>query len=447
MIRRKPREPLLVLGLGPVGLVTAAGFAELGFQVVGVDIDADKVATLRQGRSPYHEPELEPLIHRHIQTGRLQVDTRAEPWIPRAEVVFVCVGTPSDPRTGAADTSAVEAVVDQVIRYHQGYTLLVEKSTVPVETARRIEERLRQAQNDQVELASNPEFLREGAAVHDFFHPDRIVLGVRSQRAAELLQALYAGLEAPLLITDIETAETIKYAANAFLATKISFINMVADLCERTGADVDQVARGIGLDQRIGPAFLKAGIGFGGSCFPKDLRAFLHIGQQHGLDFSLIEAVLRINEHRIEVFLDHLRQVLGGDLQDREIAVLGLAFKPDTDDIREAPSLKLIPRLLTEGARLRLHDPAAMPHVRRRFPEGPRLRYAPSLEEAVTGADAIALVTEWKMYREMDLDRVRQLMRHPILVDGRNVFDPREMRERGFIYYPMGKGRWIPRGS
>ncbi len=442
-----PKEPLVIMGLGPVGLVTAAGFADLGFQVVGIDIDARKVDTIRQGRSPYHEPGLEPLIQKHIRTGRLRVDTQAEPWIAQAEVVFICVGTPPHPETGEADTSAVESVVDQVIRYHQGYTLLVEKSTVPVETARRIEERLRRANKNQIELASNPEFLREGAAVYDFFHPDRIVIGVRSPRAEALLRTLYAGIQAPLVITDIETAEIIKYAANAFLATKISFINMVADLCEKTGADVDRVAEGIGLDRRIGPHFLKAGIGFGGSCFPKDLQAFLHIGRHHGLDFGLIEAVLNINRHRIDVFLDHLRQVLGGTLRDREIAVLGLAFKPDTDDIREAPSLKLIPRLLEEGARLRLHDPVAIPHVRQLFPENEQLRYAQSLEDAVTGADAIALITEWKEYQEMDLDRVRTLLRRPILVDGRNVFDPEEMKQRGFVYYPMGKGRWVPKGS
>ncbi len=438
-----PREPLLILGLGPVGLVTAAGFAELGFQVVGVDIDPEKVRTVQEGRSPYHEPGLEDLIARNVQAGRLRADTRAEAWIPKAEVIFICVGTPSR-ENGEADTSAVWAVVEQVIRYHQGPTLLVEKSTVPVETAKQIEAKLQATGNNTIELASNPEFLREGSALQDFFHPDRIVLGVRSRRAEELLRALYARIQAPVIVTDIETAEIIKYAANTFLATKISFINMVADLCEKTGADVDQVAEAIGLDPRIGKEFLRAGIGFGGSCFPKDLRAFLHTGRRHGLDFGLVEAVIRINEHRIEVFLDHLRQALGGSLQNREIAVLGLSFKPGTDDIREAPSLKLIPRLLEEGARLRLHDPVAIPHVKKRFPEGPTLRYAASLEDAVAGADAIALVTEWQVYRDMDLDRVRSLLRHPILVDGRNVFDPHKMQQQGFVYYPMGKGRWIP---
>ena len=440
------RSPLLVIGLGPVGLVTAAGFADLGFPVVGVDIDEDKVRTIREGRSPYHEPGLEPLIAKNIASGNLQVDTRAESWIPRAEVIFICVGTPPRPDTGEADTSAVEAVVDLVIRHHRGYTLLVEKSTVPVETARHIEERLQRANHDHIELASNPEFLREGAAVHDFFHPDRIVIGVRSPRAERILRGLYQKINAPIVVADIETAEIIKYAANTFLATKISFINMVADLCEKTGADVDRVAEGIGLDKRISPYFLRAGIGFGGSCFPKDLKAFLHTGRRYGLDFGLVEAVIRINENRIAVFLDHLRQVLGGDLRDREIALLGLSFKPDTDDIREAPSLKLIPRLLEAGARLRLHDPVAMPHVQKLFPPGPALRYAGSVEEAVAGADAIALVTEWQEYRNMDLDRIKTLLRHPILVDGRNVFDPEEMKRRGFIYYPMGKGRWIPQG-
>jgi UDPglucose 6-dehydrogenase len=375
-----------------------------------------------------------------LAEGRLRVTADVGEAIRASDILFICVGTPQRP-DGSADLSQVEAVIRTVAENLNGYKLIVEKSTVPVQTAQWIKRTiLRYAGNDaEFDVASNPEFLREGTAIHDFFHPDRIVIGVESERAKEWLLELYRPLNAPVVVTDLNTAEIIKHAANSFLALKISFINMVADLCEATGADVVKVAEGIGLDPRIGKHFLQAGLGFGGYCLPKDLKAFIRIAEEHRVDFSLLKEVERINEARMERFVRKVRQVLWV-LKDKTLAIWGLAFKPNTDDIREAPSLKLIARLLEEGANLRLYDPAAMDNVRRLFPEEPpRLTYCPSPSEAARGAHAILLVTEWEEFRQVDWHEIRQVVALPIVVDGRNFLDPVTLQQAGFEWHGMGR--------
>jgi UDPglucose 6-dehydrogenase len=429
-----------IVGLGHVGLPTAVGFAELGYQVIGTDSDARKVETIAQGKSPFYEPGLEPLLQKNLKAGRLRVTTDVGEAVRASDILFVCVGTPQRP-DGSADLSQVEAVIRTVAENLNGYKLIVEKSTVPVQTAQWIKRTiLRYAGNDaEFDVASNPEFLREGTAIHDFFHPDRIVIGVESDRAKEWLLELYRPLNAPVVVTDLNTAEIIKHAANSFLALKISFINMVADLCEATGADVVKVAEGIGLDPRIGKHFLQAGLGFGGYCLPKDLKAFIRIAEEHRVDFSLLKEVERINEARMERFVRKVRQVLWV-LKDKTLAIWGLAFKPNTDDIREAPSLKLIARLLEEGANLRLYDPAAMDNVRCLFPEEPpRLTYCPNPSEAARGAHAILLVTEWEEFRQVDWHEIRQVVALPIVVDGRNFLDPVTLQQAGFEWHGMGR--------
>jgi UDPglucose 6-dehydrogenase len=429
-----------IVGLGHVGLPTAVGFAELGYQVIGTDSDARKVETIAQGKSPFYEPGLEPLLQKNLKAGRLRVTTDVGEAVRASDILFVCVGTPQRP-DGSADLSQVEAVIRTVAENLNGYKLIVEKSTVPVQTAQWIKRTiLRYAGNDaEFDVASNPEFLREGTAIHDFFHPDRIVIGVESERAKEWLLELYRPLNAPVVVTDLNTAEIIKHAANSFLALKISFINMVADLCEATGADVVKVAEGIGLDPRIGKHFLQAGLGFGGYCLPKDLKAFIRIAEEHRVDFSLLKEVERINEARMERFVRKVRQVLWV-LKDKTLAIWGLAFKPNTDDIREAPSLKLIARLLEEGANLRLYDPAAMDNVRHLFPEEPpRLTYCPNPSEAARGAHAILLVTEWEEFRQVDWHEIRQVVALPIVVDGRNFLDSVTLQQAGFEWHGMGR--------
>ncbi len=430
-----------VLGLGHVGLPTAVGFAELGWRVVGTDNDAGKVQRIARGECPFYEPDLEPLLRKNLEAGRLRVTPDVGEAVRTADVLFICVGTPQKP-DGSPDLSQVEAVIRTVAENLNGYKLIVEKSTVPVQTAQWIKRTIQRYTkgNAQFDVASNPEFLREGTAVRDFFHPDRIVIGVESERAREWLLELYRPLNAPIVVTDVNTAELIKHAANSFLALKISFINMIADLCEAVGADVTEVARGIGLDPRIGPHFLQAGVGFGGYCLPKDLKAFIHIAEEHNVDFSLLKEVERINEARIERFVRKVREALWV-LKDKVLAIWGIAFKPNTDDIREAPSLKLIRRLLDEGAFLRLYDPAAMENARQVFPEDPpRLCYCASALEAATGAHAILVITEWDEFHQMDWQQVRKVVALPIVVDGRNCLAPETLAAAGFEYYGMGRG-------
>ena len=457
---------IAVLGLGHVGLPTALGFAELGREVVGADGDPSKVALIRAGQVPFFEPGLSELLSKHLKSGRFRPVEDVDAAVRSASILFICVGTPQR-EDGQADLTQVEAVAQVVARNLNGYKLIVEKSTVPAITAQWLKRTILRYSNGKAavvtpaanegtanhfdshleagvsaanfEVASNPEFLQEGRAVENFFHPDRVVCGVESARAREILTEIYRPLPCPLVITTVSTAEITKHAANAFLATKISFINMVADLCEKLGADVAGVARGIGLDSRIGPDFFNPGIGFGGYCFPKDLRAFMHLAQEHGLEFSLLKEVERVNLQRVEVFIRKVRQALWV-LQGKTIGILGLAFKPGTDDVREAPSLKIVQALLEEGGILRMYDPQGMPNAQQVFPEAPgRITYCTSAYDAARGAHALLLLTEWEEFGRLDLIRLRDLMELPVLVDGRNLYDPGAARQAGFEYVSVGR--------
>jgi len=452
---------IAVLGLGHVGLPTAVGFSSLGWDVIGADEDAAKVELIRAGRVPFFEPGLDDLLHRTLASGRFQATSDVTQAIRAATVVFICVGTPQR-EDGAADLSQIEAISRAIGRNLNGYKLVVEKSTVPAITASWIQRTIQryaalkvaetngdgnvegaaegpESSEADFDVASNPEFLQEGQALENFFEPCRIVIGADSERARTILSELYSGLQRPMVVADVTTAELIKHAANAFLSTKISFINMVADICDAVGADVTRVAEGLGLDPRISPAFLKAGIGFGGYCFPKDLRAFAHLAEQQGVDCSLLRAVERINTRRVEVFLEKVRNsvwVISG----KKLGVLGLAFKPNTDDIREAPSLKIIEALLKEGAELRLHDPWAMPAAKALYPPVAGLiTYWESPYEVARGVEALLLLTEWDEYNHLDLGRLRDLMQVPALIDGRNFFSPQEARQARFSYAGMGR--------
>ncbi len=452
------KTKIAVLGMGHVGLPTALGLAELGWEVIGADSNPEAVATLKAGKSWFYEPDLEPLLRKHLDSGRFTPTTDVDGAIASSTVLFVCVGTPQGD-DGKADLTQIESIARLVARNLNGYKLIVEKSTVPAITAHwvkktiaryaRVESRPNGKNGNgkhrspavlpHFDVASNPEFLQEGRAVENFFKPDRIVIGVESEHARQLLEEIYRPLNCPIVVTNLTTSELIKHAANAFLSTKISFINMVSDMCEAVGADVVNVARGIGLDPRIGTGFLNAGIGFGGYCFPKDLRAFAYLGEEHGVDCSLLREVERINVRRIEVFLKKLRKALWVT-QGKTIGVLGLAFKPNTDDIREAPALKIIDALLREGASVRLYDPEAMPNAQHILPEQPgRVTYCRTGYEAAAGAHALLVLTEWNEFRELDLRRVHDLMEVPVLVDGRNLYDPAEARKAGFEYHSMGR--------
>jgi len=431
---------ITVIGSGHVGLVTGCCLAELGNRVVCVDIDREKIDSLRKGRVPFYEPGLEALLNTHLQEGRISLTASIAEGVKDAEVIFITVGTPPTPE-GGADLSAIEAVSIEVARNLRDYKLIVEKSTVPVRTGEWMEKIVRENVEEGVDfdVASNPEFLREGSAVHDFMHPDRVVIGVNSERAASLLVQLYSPLNAPLLITDIASAELIKHASNAFLAMKISFINAIADICERAGADITKVAKGVGLDKRIGESFLEAGVGYGGSCFPKDVAAFIHIAEALGYDFQLLKEVRRINDQQRENILGKLFSLVG-DLEGRTIGVLGLSYKPNTDDTRESPALKIVDRLLEEGARVKAYDPVVKG-------VDPRVEICSDPYEAAEGADALLLLTAWDEFKYLELRRIRFLMRRPLILDGRNVLEPHRLEAMGFTYRGMGRGRGLGRPS
>lgn len=426
-----------MIGSGYVGLCTSVIFAHLGNQVIGIDIDAAKVAQLQRGECPIFEPGLPELLARNIHAGRLTFTTDYREAIPETDFVFICVNTPMG-SNGGADMryvrQAAAAIARTLTPSHR--TIVVNKSTMPVGSGDMVHAILAEESADRAQFAivSNPEFLREGSAVRDMLHPDRVVLGSSDRDAAEAVAALYEPFDAPVLITDLRTAEMIKYASNAFLATRISFINEVAQVCESLGADVRQVAAGMGLDKRIGPHFLDAGIGFGGSCFPKDVKALEYMAEEAGCHPQLLRAVLEINRHGRRGFVRKLTRALGS-LDGRTIAVWGLAFKPDTDDLREAPAIEIIRDLIARGATIRAYDPAAMPAARTLLPE---VTYCDDPYEAARGADAVALVTEWAEFKGVDLARVYHLLRQPVLVDGRNVYDPDMLTALGFIYHGIG---------
>jgi UDPglucose 6-dehydrogenase len=430
-----------IVGTGHVGLVTAVGLAHLGHTVVGMDKNAECIASLARGVPTLYEPELPELLRSTLQAGRVRFTTSVAEMLHGSDIVFLCVGTPSHP-DGKADLSQIEEAVNGMAPHLNGFTLIVEKSTVPVGTAASIDRAIRQATEGttRFEVASNPEFLREGSAVHDFLHPDRIVVGADSERARAMLRELYGDdFACPVLVTSVRVAELIKHAANAFLATKLSFINMIADFCDQVGADVSDVARGIGLDPRIGAGFLGAGIGYGGSCFGKDLQAFVRSAADRGVDFALLREVERINEARVDRLLRKLGQALWV-MRGKTVGVLGVAFKAETDDIRDAPSLKVIPRLRENDVTLRIYDPRAASKLAALWQGDDRLTYVESAEEAARGAHALLILTDWPEFRSLDMDRMRSMMRTPVLVDGRNLFDPAQMRARGFDYYSLGRG-------
>ena len=432
---------IAMIGGGYVGLVSGACFAELGNDVAVVEADAGKLASLRAGRIPIYEPGLDTLVADNVRAGRLGFGEDIAAAVAGADAVFIAVGTPTRRGDGHADLSYVYAAVEQVARVLTGYTVIVTKSTVPVGTGRRISEILRSTRPDlEVDVASNPEFLREGSAIPDFMRPDRVVIGVETDRAREVLRLLYRPLyliEAPILFTGLETAELIKYAANSFLAMKVTFINEMADISERAGADVHDVARGIGLDGRIGKKFLHPGPGYGGSCFPKDTLAMVRIAQDHGAPSRLIEAVVAVNDARKASMGARVIAAAGGNVRGRTIAVLGLTFKPETDDMRDAPSIPIVGRLVEDGATVRAFDPEGMEQARPLLPE--QVVYCRDALDAAQGADLLVIVTEWNEFRAIEPQKLREAMRGDIVVDLRNLYEPSAMRAAGFRYSSIGR--------
>ena len=429
-----------MIGTGYVGLVTGACFSEFGVEVCCVDSDAEKIRRLSEGEIPIFEPGLDRLVDTNVSAGRLRFTTDLRPAVAKADVVFIAVGTPSRRGDGHADLSFVFGVAREIAAALDGYTVVVTKSTVPVGTGREVARIIREERPDAAfDMVSNPEFLREGSAIGDFMRPDRVVIGAETERARELMRELYRPLfliETPILFTTLETAELTKYAANAFLATKITFINEIADLCESIGADVHDVARGIGLDGRIGRKFLHPGPGFGGSCFPKDTRALVETARQAGRPIRIVETVVDINEKRKRAMADRIVAACGGSVRDRTIAVLGVTFKPNTDDMRDAPSLAIVPALLEAGAVVRAYDPQGMPAARALL-NG--VTWCEDAYDAVAGTDAVAILTEWNEFRALRLDRVKALMRSPVMVDLRNIYEPEDMAEAGFQYSCVGR--------
>ena len=428
---------ICVVGTGYVGLVTGAVFADLGNEVVCVDNLPDKIAALQGGHLPIYEPGLEEMVARNVSDGRLSFTTDLAAAVRRSVIVFITVGTPPG-ADGKTDLTAVETVARGIAEAMETYTVIVNKSTVPVGTGEFVREVIERHQQRPVrfDVVSNPEFLREGSAIEDTLRPDRIVIGAPTQQVAMSLLELYAPLERPMIITDVPSAEMIKYASNALLATKISFMNAIANICELAGADVTQVMKGVGLDSRIGAAFLQAGLGYGGSCFPKDTESLVHTAGALGYDFALLRAVIDVNRERARHFVGLMADTLG-DLRTRTIAILGLSFKPNTDDMREARSVEIITQLLEAGATVRAYDPVAMDNARKILPTV--VEYADSPYDAAERADAVALVTEWNEFKFLNLERLRSVMRQPLIFDGRNVWDPERMRRLGFSYYSIGR--------
>jgi UDPglucose 6-dehydrogenase len=429
---------IAVIGTGYVGLVTGACFAEFGVNVTCVDIDERKIADLKEGRLPIYEPGLDQLVEKNARAGRLAFTTDLKSAVEESLVVFLAVGTPPK-EDGSADLRHVEAAARQIADHMNGYKVIVTKSTVPVGTGARVRRIIgEQRPHAKFGVVSNPEFLREGAAIDDFMRPDRVVIGSSDEEAVAIMRDLYRPLyliETPFVITSVEAAELTKYAANAFLATKISFINEIANLCERVGCDVHDVARAIGMDNRIGRKFLHPGPGFGGSCFPKDTRALAAVAREHGTDSLIVDAVVEVNRRQRER-MAHKLEALLPDASGRTVAVLGLSFKPETDDMREAPSLDIVRSLTGRGARVRAYDPIAVEAARPLLPE---IEYAADEYAAVVGADLLVFVTEWNQFRALDMGRVRSLMRTPRIADLRNIYEPEDMRRLGFEYVGVGR--------
>ncbi len=427
---------ICVVGTGYVGLVTGTCFADLGNDVICVDIDKEKIEKLQKGICPIYEPGLEELLRRNLKEGRLFFTTDLGHGTENSEVIFIAVGTPPK-QNGEADLSFVEDVSRKIAHTMKSYRLIIEKSTVPVQTGEWVKRTISRYNTHKIDfdVASNPEFLREGSAVSDFLKPERIVIGVESERAKKILFELYGPFGRPILVTDIKSAELIKHASNSFLATKISFINAISVICEKVGANVEKVAEGMGMDNRIGQSFLKAGVGFGGFCFPKDLSAFIRISEKIGYDFGLLREVEAINEEQKKNFVKKIESALWV-VSGKTIAILGLAFKPNTDDMRFAPSIDIIRQLETEGAKIKAFDPQAMGKAAEILKD---VEFCDGPYEAVEGADAMVIMTEWNEFRELDLNKIKNLLNAPIVIDGRNIYDPEKMKKMGFNYFCIGR--------
>lgn len=430
---------ICVIGTGYVGLVTGACLAEFGMNLICVDNDSRKIDQLKQGKVSIYEPGLEEIVAKNMKEGRLRFSTSIEEGVRSSLVIFIAVGTPSND-DGSADLRAVEEVAKDIARLMDGYKVVVIKSTVPVGTCRRLKALIQEHQQRPIpfDIVSNPEFQREGSAVEDFLRPDRVTIGAESEQAIAIMKDIYSALyliETPFVITNWETAEMIKYAANAFLATKVTFINEIANICEKVGADVHHVARAMGLDGRIGKKFLHPGPGYGGSCFPKDTLALSRLAQQKGYKFKILDSVIEVNEEQKKRMVEKIREKVG-DLKGKKIGILGLSFKPNTNDIRESSSIAIIRQLLDNGAKVKAYDPAAMEDTKSILPH---IEYGKDAYDVADGADALVLVTEWNQFRRLDLNRIKSLLKSPIFIDLRNVYEPEQMKKMGFIYSGVGR--------
>ncbi len=425
-----------MIGTGYVGLVTGTCLAEIGHQVICVDNNEKKISRLKAGEIPIYEPGLDPLVKKNVEVGRLSFSTSIKEGVQNSDIIFIGVSTPPK-ENGQADLSFVAQVAHEVASVMNEYKVIVDKSTVPVKTAEKVYETIQRYNTKKIEfdVVSNPEFLREGSAINDFMEPDRIVIGVASERARKMMEELYAPIKAPLIVTNVKSAEIIKHASNSFLALKISFANALANICELAGADISEVVDGMGHDKRINKYFLNAGIGYGGSCFPKDVSAFIKISEDLGYDFKLLKEVEKINELQKQKFIQKIEETLWV-VKGKTIGVLGLAFKPNTDDLRNAPAIDIIKQLEKEGAKIKAYDPVAMPGAKAML-NG--TTFCKDVYDLAKGADALVLVTEWDEFKGMDLKRIKGLMTHPILIDGRNIFEPKKMEKEGFVYKSVGR--------
>lgn len=427
---------IAVIGTGYVGLVTGTCLSDFGHKVICIDINDDKIEDLKKGIVPIYELGLEDLIHKNLRQQRLNFTTDLEAGIKYSEVIFIAVGTPSG-EDSEADLSAIKEAAREIGKCINGYKIIVNKSTVPVGTTDKVAQIIGQRLQGSFsyDVVSNPEFLREGRAILDFIHPHRIVVGVKNKKAAKTMRELYKPIDTPLLVTDIRSAEMIKYASNTFLASKISFINEIANICEKVGADIGEVAKGMGLDERIGPKFLEAGVGFGGSCFPKDVKALIKIAEKTGYEFQIPTSAMRVNEYQKRLVVVKAKEVLGS-LTGKTIGVLGLAFKPNTDDMRQASSIKVVREFQKEGARVKAYDPKAMENAKKVLKD---VTYVHDAYEAASDSDVLVILTEWEKFKNLDLQKVKKLLNQPIIIDGRNIYEPSKMSRLGFIYKSIGR--------
>ena len=426
---------ITIIGTGYVGLVTGTCLAEIGNKVFCIDIDKTRIENLKKGIVPFYEPGLKELIENNIKNQRLFFDTNLALTVPQSEIIFITVGTPAQ-ENGEADLSYVEKAAEDIGKNLKKYAVVVIKSTVPPKTCRRIKEVIRKYSNQPFDIVSNPEFLREGSAVLDFMKPDRIVIGRESEKAENVMKELYQPLKSPIIATNLESSEMIKYASNAFLATKISFINEIANVCERIGADVEEIAKGMGFDPRIGKEFLKAGIGYGGSCFPKDVQALRQSAGLNGYNFCLLKSVIEVNSNQRKLIIKKMEKLLGG-LKNRTITVWGLAFKADTDDIRESAAVEIIELLLGKGAKIRAYDPIAGKNAKRELSE--EIIFCDDSYEAIEGSDALLIATEWEEFKKVDFEKIKEILKEPNIIDGKNIYNPEKMKKMGFNYVGIGR--------